>query len=67
MSAGVGRARLLRQLGWNLRRLGDLSLQTLNLVQDGEWLGAGGNILLSVALCLLGVWLGHAGALLINE
>ena len=35
------------------------SLQTLNLMNDGEWLGAGGNILFSVALCLLAVWAGH--------
>jgi CrcB protein len=35
------------------------SLQTLNLVDDGEWLGAGGNIVLSVILCLLAVWAGH--------
>jgi fluoride exporter len=34
------------------------SLQTLNLLRDGEWLYAGGNILLSVALCLIAVWLG---------
>ena len=43
------------------------SLQTLTLAQDGEWLWAGLNILLSVALCLFGVWLGHAGAMLLNE
>lgn len=43
------------------------SLQTLNLVQDGEWLGASTNIVLSLVLCLFGVWLGHTGALLINE
>jgi CrcB protein len=36
------------------------SLQTLRLVQDREWLYAGGNILLSVALCLVAVWLGYA-------
>jgi len=36
------------------------SLQTLNLANDGEWLYAGANILYSVALCLVGVWLGHA-------
>ena len=34
------------------------SLQTLNLLRDGEWLYAGGNILLSVTLCLIAVWLG---------
>jgi len=35
------------------------SLQTLNLVRDREWLYAGGNILLSVVLCLVAVWLGY--------
>jgi fluoride exporter len=39
------------------------SLQTLSLAQDGEWLYAGMNILLSVALCLVAVWLGHVLAL----
>ncbi len=34
------------------------SLQTLNLLRDGEWLYAGGNVLLSVVLCLIAVWLG---------
>jgi len=36
------------------------SLQTLTLARDGEWLLAGANVVLSVVLCLLGVWLGHA-------
>jgi CrcB protein len=36
------------------------SLQTLSLVQEGEWLQAGGNVALSVVLCLAGVWLGAA-------
>jgi CrcB protein len=35
------------------------SLQTLNLARDGEWLYAGGNVMLSVFLCLIAVWLGH--------
>jgi len=34
------------------------SLQTLNLATDGEYLYAGLNIVLSVVLCLLAVWLG---------
>ncbi len=42
------------------------SLQTLNLVQDGEWLHAGGNILGSVTLCLVAVWAGHLLAVAIN-
>jgi CrcB protein len=42
------------------------SLQTLNLVQDGELLQAGSNIIGSVLLCLIAVWLGHILALSIN-
>ncbi len=38
------------------------SLQTLNLVRDGEWLWATANVLFSVTLCLAAVWLGHIGA-----
>jgi CrcB protein len=35
------------------------SLQTLRLAQDRQWLYAGGNVILSVALCLVAVWLGY--------
>ncbi len=42
------------------------SLQTLNLAREGEWISAGANILLSVALCLLGVWLGHLLGVWVN-
>ncbi|HEU5069469.1 MAG TPA: fluoride efflux transporter CrcB [Verrucomicrobiae bacterium] len=35
------------------------SLQTLNLLRDREWFYAGGNVLLSVVLCLAGTWLGY--------
>src|SRR5215475_1621096 len=34
------------------------SLQTLNLAQDGEWLQVCGNVVGSVVLCLVAVWLG---------
>jgi CrcB protein len=43
------------------------SLQTLNLVRDGEWLQAGANIGLSFILCLLAVWLGHISAAMLNQ
>jgi CrcB protein len=36
------------------------SLQTLALVRDGEWLRAGGNVFLSLILCLGAVALGYA-------
>ncbi|CCG06972.1 fluoride efflux transporter CrcB [Pararhodospirillum photometricum] len=42
------------------------SLQTLALAQDGQWLWAGLNVVGSVVLCLLGVWLGHLGAQLLT-
>ncbi len=42
------------------------SLQTLALVQDGEWLHAGANVVASVALCLAAVWLGHMLAANLN-
>lgn len=42
------------------------SLQTLNLMQDGEWLYAGAYIGLSVVLCLVAVWAGYALAASIN-
>jgi CrcB protein len=35
------------------------SVQTLHLIQSGKWFYAGGNVLLSIVLCLIGVWLGH--------
>ncbi|HZL12875.1 MAG TPA: fluoride efflux transporter CrcB [Verrucomicrobiae bacterium] len=35
------------------------SLQTLNLMRDREWLYAGGNVILSAALCMIAVWLGY--------
>ena len=43
------------------------SLQTLSLVRDGEMARAGANIGLSVVLCLLAVWLGHAAAVSVNQ
>ena len=43
------------------------SLQTLRLAQDREWLYAGGNILLSVGLCLVAVWLGYALGAMFNS
>jgi CrcB protein len=42
------------------------SLQTLNLMNDGEWFRASGNIVLSVVLCLIAVWVGYLLATTIN-
>ena len=43
------------------------SLQTLNLASDGEWLYAGGNIVGSVVLCLVFVWLGAVAGAALNQ
>lgn len=43
------------------------SLQTLNLMNDGEWVLAGANIGLSVVLCLVAVWAGFALGNTINS
>ena len=34
------------------------SFRTLQLLQERQWLYAGGNVMLSVGLCLIAVWLG---------
>jgi fluoride exporter len=43
------------------------SLQTLNLARGGDMLGAGANVVASVVLCLLAVWIGAVGAGAINQ
>ncbi len=43
------------------------SIQTLDMLRGGEWMRAGALIVLSVVLCLLAVWLGHAAATGFNQ
>lgn len=43
------------------------SLGTLKHLQAGQWLYAGGNILLSVTLCLIAVWLGYLLGMAFNS
>ncbi len=43
------------------------SLQTLLLLRDGHWLYALGNIVLSVTLCLIAVWLGYLTGASLNQ
>lgn len=35
------------------------SRDTLRLLQERQWLYAGGNVMLSIVLCLIAVWLGY--------
>jgi len=43
------------------------SLQTLSLIRNGEWLWASANVVLSVTLCLLAVWLGYVSAVAVSR
>ncbi|MDB6122342.1 MAG: CrcB protein [Pedosphaera sp.] len=43
------------------------SLQTLELMREGDWLKAGVNSVASLVLCLIAVWLGHILAMGINS
>jgi CrcB protein len=43
------------------------SLQTLNLLRSGDFVRGGGNVLLSVAACLLAVWIGAVAAGAVNR
>jgi CrcB protein len=71
-AAASGHAALQLPASWQFAVVGILgsyttvssfSLQTLALARDGEFLRAGGNVLLSLALCLSAVTLGFgAGA-----
>ena len=42
------------------------SLQTLNLMNEGEWFRAGANAVCSVLLCLIAAWGGHVTAVTLN-
>src|SRR2546422_222533 len=46
--------------------LSSLRPQTLNLARDGEWFHAGANTMLSFALCMAAVWVGHVAAVSLN-
>jgi len=43
------------------------SLQTLTLANDGEWLQAGANAVLSLVTCLVAAWLGYLLATHLNN
>jgi|SRR5882724_5254647 len=43
------------------------SLQTLNLLREQHWMEAGINVMLSVALCLVAVWLGYVLSVVLSR
>jgi len=59
----TGRQFLMYGICGGYTTFSSFSLQTLELLHDGEWLRAGGNAAASVGFCLVAVWLGYiAGA-----
>ena len=63
-----GAARDFAMLGFlgGFTTFSSFSLNTLNLLIDGEWLYAGANAIVSLVACLIAVWAGHTIGKLIN-
>jgi CrcB protein len=57
VSPGLRQFLMLGVLG-GFTTFSSFSLQTLELLRDGEWFMASANMLLSVAICLIAVWMG---------
>jgi CrcB protein len=64
---GYGREFVMIGVFGGFTTFSSFSLQTLTLARDGEWFGAGLNVVLSVLLCLVAVWAGHSVALVLNR
>src|SRR5690242_8514917 len=64
--ASTGRQFVMIGICGGYTTFSSFSLQTLNLINDGEWLYAGANIIGSVVLCLVAVWAGYVLAVSLN-
>jgi CrcB protein len=65
--SGITRQFVMVGLCGGYTTFSSFSLQTLNLMNDGEWLYATGNVAGSVVLCMLFVWLGAISAAALNQ
>lgn len=65
-ASGDARAFLMVGVCGGYTTFSAFSLQTFTLIQGGHWLPAAGNVGLSVAVCLIGVWLGYIAGLAVN-
>jgi CrcB protein len=65
--AGDARAFLMVGVLGGFTTFSSFSVETLTLARGGEWAAAGGNVVASVALCLIAVWLGYVGATAFNR
>ena len=58
LGAGARQLLMMGLLG-GYTTFSSFGLQTLHLIGNGRWLGAAGNVTLSVVACLVAVWLGQ--------
>jgi CrcB protein len=58
LGAGARQLLMMGLLG-GYTTFSSFGLQTLHLIDNGRWLGAAGNVTLSVVACLVAVWLGQ--------
>jgi CrcB protein len=62
-----GRAFLMYGLCGGYTTFSSFSLQTFELIREGECLKAGLNAVLSVVLCMVAVWVGYVLGLALNH
>jgi CrcB protein len=67
MASPGTRAFLMTGICGGYTTFSSFSLQTLNLLREGEWLYACGNAVLSVVLCMIAVWLGYLCGVALNS
>jgi len=65
--AGDARAFLMIGLLGGFTTFSSFSVDTLNLARSGAWGAATANVVASVALSLIAVWLGYVGAAALNR
>jgi len=63
----TGRAFFMYGICGGYTTFSSFSLQTLELIREGDWLKAGANAFASVALCMIAVWLGYILGLSLNN
>ena len=67
LAGPTGRAFFMYGICGGYTTFSSFSLETFNLIREGDWLKAGANAFASVALCMIAVWLGYLLGLSLNN